>query len=292
MSQIFLEGHALHIIYCNADKAPIGPHGWYSAVADAESIAKLKTGPNIGVATGAINGIVIVDIDPRNGGDKTFAEELSWLPPTRTHRTRGGGWHLIYRYPPQGIRNFQGREGRLAGIDILSDTKGVVWPQSSPGYSVIDDRPMVDCPNRLVAMVKTLRTPPPREENGASLISSAWQPQADYEVPQPLYIMADRLTSCPQHKRRVIGVLRPLVRTARGRNNALFNKAVCFRYEFIPAGIITIEAAGKLLFMAAQLCGYTAKRGDAKAWSTINSGLGVINEAPPSPHPQEPDHDQ
>jgi hypothetical protein len=31
------------------------------------------------VATGAINGVVIVDIDTRNGGDKTFAEELSWL---------------------------------------------------------------------------------------------------------------------------------------------------------------------------------------------------------------------
>ena len=87
MSQIFLEGHALHIIYCNADKAPIGPHGWYSAVADAGSVAKLKIGPNIGVATGAINGVVIVDIDPRNGGDRTFAEELSWLPPTRTHGT-------------------------------------------------------------------------------------------------------------------------------------------------------------------------------------------------------------
>jgi hypothetical protein len=87
MRRIFLEGRALHYLYCYADKASIGPHGWYSAVADPEKMAKLKTGPNTGVATGAINGVVIVDIDPRNGGDRTFAEELSWLPPTRTHGT-------------------------------------------------------------------------------------------------------------------------------------------------------------------------------------------------------------
>src|SRR6516225_2678222 len=122
MSQIFLEGHALHIIYCNADKVPTGPHGWYSAVADAECIATLETGPNIGVATGRINGIVVVDVDPRNGGDKTFTEQLGWLPETRRHRSRSGGWHLIFKYPPQGIRNFAGTDRNgWPGIDILSN---------------------------------------------------------------------------------------------------------------------------------------------------------------------------
>jgi hypothetical protein len=149
MAVIELEGRALYIIYCDAGRSPMGwGHGWGDAVADPAAIARLRVGPYIGVACGRINNIVVVDVDPRNGGDKTFAEELSWLPATRTHQSRRGGRHLIYRYPAQGIRKFQGREGQWPGIDILSDTIGVIWPPS-PGYTVIDDRPVADCPERL-----------------------------------------------------------------------------------------------------------------------------------------------
>jgi hypothetical protein len=149
MPVIELEGRALFIIYCDAGRSPMGwGHGWADAVADPAAIARLRVGPYIGVATGKINQIVVVDVDPRNGGDKTFAEHLSWLPPTWTHQSRRGGRHLIYRYPARGIRKFQGREGSWPGIDILSDTIGVIWPPS-PGYTVIDDRPVADCPKRL-----------------------------------------------------------------------------------------------------------------------------------------------
>jgi hypothetical protein len=197
MRQIFPEGSALQIIYCNADKAPIGPHGWYSAVADAESIAKLKTGPNTGVATGAINGVVVVDTDARNGGDKTFAEELSWLPPTRTYQTRGGGLHLIFKYPAQGIRNFQGREGRLQGIDVLGDGKGVLWPPS-PGYAVLDDRRVEDCPDRLRELVGTLSTTPrtpsllPRED-GPPMCRTTAGGTVFRELPKALYFRVREL---------------------------------------------------------------------------------------------------
>jgi hypothetical protein len=146
----------LHIIYCSPDKRPLGPHGWYSAVTDPADIAKLERGPNIGIPTGKINGIVALDVDPRNGGDKTFAEKLSWLPPTLTHRTRGGGQHLIYLYPPQGIRNFTGTDRNgFPGIELKSNGYGVVCPPS-PGYSVIDDRPIADCPDRLCDLLKEL----------------------------------------------------------------------------------------------------------------------------------------
>jgi hypothetical protein len=248
------------------------------------------------VPTGKINNIVIVDVDPRNGGDETFDAELAWLPPTLTHRTKSGGRHLIYRYPEQGIKNFAGSEGRWPGIDILSDGKGAVWPPSR-GYEVIDDRPMAECPIRLIAMVETLRTPLWVGKNDASLMPSNWEAPADHEVPKPLYVLAALSTSCPQHKRRVIGVLRPLVRTSRGRNKVLFNRAVCFRENFIASGIITVGAAADLLFMCMELNGYVfdKERGDYRARSTIRSGLGVkaINEALFSPHPQqERDHDQ
>jgi hypothetical protein len=290
MAVIELEGRVLHCIYCSADKRPLGPHGWYSASTDA---AKLEPGPNFGVAAGRINNIVIVDCDPRNGSDRTLAEELAWLPATRTHRSRSGGQHLIYKYPPRGIKNFSGSEGRWPGIDILSDGKGALWPPS-PGYEVLDPRPMAECPTRLIAMVETLRTPL-WGRNNASLMRSSWRAPADHEVPKPLYVLAGLSTSCPQHKRRVIGVLRPLVRTARGRNRVLFNKAVCLRENFIPGGIITVGAASELLFMCMELNGYVfdKERGDYRARSTIRSGLGVkdINEASFSPS-REQEHEQ
>ena len=68
-------------------------------------------------------------------------------------------------------------------------------------------------------------------------------------MPKPLYFMAKRLTACPQHKRRVIGVLRPLLRMGmgEGRNRALLNKAICFRKELIREGIITAESLPNLL---------------------------------------------
>jgi hypothetical protein len=294
--EILLEGRRLAFVFCTDLKRPIGPNGWYSATADAAAITRLGWGPLFGVPTGKINNIVIVDVDPRNGGDETFDAELSWLPPTLTHRTKSGGRHLVYKYPAQGIKNFSGSVGRWPGIDILSDGKGAVWPPSR-GYEVIDDRPMAECPTRLIAMVETLRTPLWVGKNNASLMPSNWSAPADHEVPKPLYFLAALSTSCPQHKRRVIGVLRPLVRTSRGRNKVCFNRAVCFRENFIACGIITVGAAADLLFICMELNGYVfdKERGDYRARSTIRSGLGVkdINEALFSPHPrQERDHDQ
>jgi hypothetical protein len=278
---LFLEGRALHIIYCYADKAPIGRHGWYSAVADAESIAKLKTGPNTGVATGAINGIVIVDVDPRHAGDTSFTEHLSWLPPTRTHRTRGGGLHLIFKYPPQGIRNFQGRPGRLPGIDILADGKGVLWPPSS-GYTVLDDRPMTDCPDRLRELVGTLsttpRTPSPRRgEDGPPMCPTTAGGPVFRELPKALYFRVRELVPLSDivtrhHWRRVEGMLRCVVYGDEGNHNAVLNWAAYWiARDLIPVGILTRENAETLLTQAAS--GYAKRDGMQAAWRTIQSGL-------------------
>ena len=55
---------------------------------------------NVGVVTGSVSGVLIVDIDPRNGGEETLAR-LEWLPPTLESATGGGGRHLWYA-PPDG----------------------------------------------------------------------------------------------------------------------------------------------------------------------------------------------
>lgn len=51
--------------------------------------------------TGAASGLLVVDIDSRNGGDKSLDEleaKHGQLPKTAEQITGGGGRHIIYRH--------------------------------------------------------------------------------------------------------------------------------------------------------------------------------------------------
>jgi len=86
---------------------------------------------NIGIVLG--KDLVVIDIDPRHGGDVAFAEleaKQGRLPPTWRVRTGGGGIH-IYLKPPAGatISNSAGLIGK--GIDVRADGGYVVAPPST-----------------------------------------------------------------------------------------------------------------------------------------------------------------
>jgi hypothetical protein len=272
MYQVELEGRALHIIYCDADKRPMGwGHGWGDAVADPASIARLRTGPLVGVATGKINEIVVVDIDPRHGGDKTLTEHLSWLPPTRTHRSRSGGQHLVYRYPLEGIRNFTGTDKNgLPGIELKSDGLGVVWPPS-PGYSVIDDRRVEDCPDRLrdtlaIAKYKGASSPGNGDpsESAESLGNDPGNDAPLYSAPQPTLNLRIRT-------KRILDVVQT-ARAGDGRNAKLYWAARRFG-ELIAEGKVKRSVAEFMLLGVAHYNGHVAKRGLKQTEDTIASGL-------------------
>lgn len=88
---------------------------------------------NVGVATGNKSGVVVLDIDPRNGGGDTLAaleKQHSALPKTLWWKTGGGGRHIVFAYPKDGLAlpNSSGKVGD--GIDVKGDGGFIVAPPS------------------------------------------------------------------------------------------------------------------------------------------------------------------
>ncbi|MCH7792473.1 MAG: bifunctional DNA primase/polymerase [Planctomycetes bacterium] len=113
-------------------KHPRTAHGLKDASTDADQIRRWwQAWPkaNIGIVTGADSGLVVLDIDPRNGGDRSFAElesEHGELPPTVESQTGGGGRHLLFRHPGGRVKS----HSIIDGIDVKADGGYIVAPPS------------------------------------------------------------------------------------------------------------------------------------------------------------------
>jgi hypothetical protein len=101
--------------------------------ADAAALAQWFArwpGANIGVVTGEISNLIVLDVDPRHGGDDSLAaleQRFGVLPDTAEARTGGGGRHLYFAHPGGLVPN---RAGLAQGIDLRGDGGYVVAPPS------------------------------------------------------------------------------------------------------------------------------------------------------------------
>lgn len=103
---VYAEKHSAHVFpLAPRSKVPLSrlvPNGFLGASVDPETIARWwrqVPDANIGIAC-APSGFVVVDVDPRNGGDETFGalqRELGPMPPTWTDLTPGNGQHYYLR---------------------------------------------------------------------------------------------------------------------------------------------------------------------------------------------------
>ena len=85
---------------------------------------------NVGVVTGEISNLIVLDVDPKHGGDDSLAElerRFGKLPDTVEARTGGGGRHLYFAHPGGLLLN---RAGLRQGIDLRGDGGYVVAPPS------------------------------------------------------------------------------------------------------------------------------------------------------------------
>ena len=103
-------------------KHPLTPNGFKDATREAKIISewwKKWPSANIGVATGAVSGIVVVDIDSSDA-----KAELEKILPTDydinliARSSTGRGWHLVFAHPGGEVKN---RTGILPRIDVRGD---------------------------------------------------------------------------------------------------------------------------------------------------------------------------
>ena len=114
-------------------KHPRTRHGVKDATREAKTIKRWwKQWPNanIGIAAGAVSGLVVIDVDAKNGGQATLQglqQQLGSLPAGPVVRSGGGGFHLYFGHPGGKVPN---PIGRANGVDVKGDGGYVVAPPS------------------------------------------------------------------------------------------------------------------------------------------------------------------
>lgn len=108
-------------------------HGAHSATTNAGTIREWWgrwPDANVGIAVGPRAGLLALDIDPRNGGDDTWAAllaELGPLPATVEAQTGGGGRHLLFKHPGGVVAG----GGLGAGVDVLGSDGQLIVAEPS-----------------------------------------------------------------------------------------------------------------------------------------------------------------
>lgn len=225
---------------------------------------------NIGILTGEASDLLVLDIDPGNGGAETLLEleaRHGPLPPTWEASTGGGGRHLIFRYP-RGVRvgNTQGNgRGRKLGrgVDVRGEGGQIVAPPSLhrsgrryewvnvPGGPV----PKADLPTWALELL----TDSPSIPGDAGPSASGSKPPRDEEIDDPYAYAATALA----------GELQAVREAAEGdRNNTLYS-ATYRAGQLVAAGAVKPEPARQLLAKA----GLDSGLDMAEITKTVNSGL-------------------
>lgn len=214
----------------------------------------------VGIITGETSGIVVIDVDPRHGGDATLAalEEVHGpLPVTLTARTGGGGWHYVFRHPGFVVQNVQNDETRKLGpgLDVRGDGGQIAAAPtlhaSGRRYEWTDwFAEPVDLPGW---MADRLRKPP-------SPAAPAYQ-YAPASIGHPnRYVAAALRAQCQR-----------VADARQGERNERLFLASCSLGELVGAGLLAPEQAGQHLLRAALAKGL----GEGEARPTILSGLNT-----------------
>lgn len=206
---------------------------------------------NIGLATGTASGLLVLDVDPRHGGDESLrALQLAHglLPATLTARTPSGGSHIVFEHVP-GLRNSAGKVG--AGLDTRGDGGYVVAAPSVTSAGSYAWTNWGEPVALLPAWLGRLLAPPPAPV-AAPLVLPAGQGTRYAEA--ALEAEAERVRSAGE-----------------GVRNHTLNAAAYSLGQLVGAGLLEDWRAAQVLLDAALRCGL----GTVEAQQTILSGLNA-----------------
>jgi predicted P-loop ATPase len=163
------------------------PKSWPKlATSDPASVKKFNwKNSNIGIATGQGSNLLVLDVDPKNGGADSLLsleEQYGPLPQTWRVATPSGGQHFYFTFPSGlEIGNSAGRLG--AGLDIRGDGGQVVAAPSfganAAQYTILVSADPAPPPGWLLDLLlhpATEPPPPPRPAMPAVASSSETTP--------------------------------------------------------------------------------------------------------------------
>jgi Bifunctional DNA primase/polymerase, N-terminal len=210
-------------------------------------------GANIAIACGNISGIVVLDIDPRNGGNTTLQELAAkgcTLPVGPRALTGNGGAHHVFRFDTQ-ITNSVGKVG--PGIDVKSTGGYIVAAPSKIGPSKSGpggsyrweispfETPIPRLPHWMMTMLAPLKAPSDR----------------------------GRFESAKAGPTDIESLATWVSRASVGERSNRLHWAACRVGEMARRHEVSESAAGRRLVMAAVLAGLTS----LEAARTVDSGF-------------------
>jgi hypothetical protein len=114
-------------------KAPLTEHGFKDATLDEEQILawwQRHPAAGVAIATGAVSGVLVVDVDAQKGGAGTWKRlvaEHGKVPSTAATLTGGGGSHLLFQHPGD-VPSSTGKLGDH--VDVRADGGYAILPPS------------------------------------------------------------------------------------------------------------------------------------------------------------------
>jgi hypothetical protein len=211
---------------------------------------------NVGLRTGSISGVFVLDVDPSKGGGTRGLD----LPPTPTVLTGGGGAHYYFSLPTDHLGN---SASRIAlGVDTRGEGGQVVFvgsihPDTGRPYTWApalspDDVPLAALP---ISIAFRLRTPPPRASRATALPLSKGTGYAQ----AALFDEVARVTSAIP-----------------GTRNQTLNISAFNLGQLVASGVLNEEEVLVSLLQAAREAGLD----EEEAMPTIRSGLDAGRNHP------------
>ncbi len=241
--------------------------GWQRAPRPTEEqVRGWARAGNLGLRTGAVSGVVVVDVDPRNGGSLEALERLAPVPATPTVETGGGGWHLYFRLPPGGLGS---SKDRLApGVDVQADGRQVVFvgsvhPETGRVYRWQEGRSpeevsLADLPAAWLARLGERPT-------GGGVRAPRHGKHAPPGDPSPRREAWAR--AALERETEAVS------RAVKGTRNDTLNRAAFNLGQLVAGRLLNRNEVEDALLGAAHACGLVADDGEAPVRATIRSGL-------------------